>query len=72
MTERTTWERTSPAASVICTYIERNRRCRERAVGEYPESWAHRAWPLCERHMDPKWHPPDVARHLKRYGQAAT
>lgn len=54
-----------PATPSDCTYIENNRTCRERAVGELR---AHgETWPLCTRHIAPAMHPTDLHGSLYRW-----
>jgi hypothetical protein len=53
-----------PADGIECIYHERDRRCHEPAVWVIPATWAHPAWPFCERHAKPGFHPPDMHKLL--------
>lgn len=58
------------ADAVLCVYLRTMPRCRDVAVGEIPKTWAHEAWPLCETHIQPSEHPPDLRDKLVRYETA--
>ena len=58
------------AEPALCVYLRTMPRCREVAVGEIPKTWAHEAWPLCETHIQPSQHPPDLRDKLVRYETA--
>lgn len=63
-----------------CTYLERGRRCHDPAAGVLDANYgtglpdftggAHdpgTPWPMCDRHLRPEYHPPDLHEHLKRW-----
>jgi hypothetical protein len=53
-----------------CSYTENSRRCHEPAVGALPSSWAHPELPVCERHIQPAMHPPDLHGRFVRWKAA--
>jgi hypothetical protein len=49
-----------------CSYQEKQQRCHEPAIFTIKATRAHSDWPLCERHTDPRFWPPDLHKLLPR------
>lgn len=50
-----------PPAAQECTYAE----CKDPAVGELrAHLLGHGPWPMCEQHIKPEAHPPDLRGQL--------
>jgi hypothetical protein len=58
-----------PANATTCTYVERGRACHDGAVGELRAHlmWRGQPWPMCEHHLQPEMHPPDLHDKLYRW-----
>jgi hypothetical protein len=73
-------DRGKSEAAKTCTYLERARRCHDPAAGVldanygtgYPDfsGGVHEPgtpWLMCDRHLRPECHPPDLRQYLKRW-----
>jgi hypothetical protein len=61
-----------PATAQTCTYVERDKPCKDAAVGElrghyYKDRNDGNGWPMCARHLKPEMQPPDLRDKLFRW-----
>jgi hypothetical protein len=66
------WQGLTTPADLVrearCVYVERGKTCHEPAVGELKVRTMDNApSPMCERHIQPEMHPPDLHRKLVRW-----